>query len=141
MDYPSSSCNTICCYKISLTYKTVFSILINTNDSFYNRSSTIFERLISSESAQAIAEIAKLLKADPILKIHVVGHTDNVGDIDSNIKLSKDRGEAVLQALARDHGIAATRLKSYGCGQFAPVASNDTEEGRAKNRRVELVKQ
>jgi OmpA-OmpF porin, OOP family len=96
---------------------------------------------VKPESAQAIGEIAKLLKADPTLKIHVVGHTDNVGDIDSNIKLSKDRGEAVLQALARDHGIAAARLKSYGCGQFAPIASNDTEEGRAKNRRVELVKQ
>jgi OmpA-OmpF porin, OOP family len=96
---------------------------------------------VKPESAQAIGEIAKLLKADPTLKIHVVGHTDNVGDVDSNIKLSKDRGEAVLQALARDHGIAAARLKSYGCGQFAPVASNDTEEGRAKNRRVELVKQ
>lgn len=96
---------------------------------------------IKPESAQAIGEIAKLLKADPALKIHVVGHTDNVGDVDSNIKLSKDRSEAVLQALARDHGIAAARLKSYGCGQFAPVASNDTEEGRAKNRRIELVKQ
>ena len=96
---------------------------------------------ITPESAQAIGEIAKLLKADPTLKIHVVGHTDNAGDVDSNIKLSKDRGEAVLQALVRDHGIAAARLRSYGCGQFAPVASNDTEEDRAKNRRVELVKQ
>jgi outer membrane protein OmpA-like peptidoglycan-associated protein len=96
---------------------------------------------IKPESAQTIGEIAKLLKADPTLKIHVVGHTDNVGDIESNLKLSKDRGEAVLQALVRDHGIAAARLRSYGCGQFAPVASNDTEEGRAKNRRVDLVKQ
>jgi OmpA-OmpF porin, OOP family len=96
---------------------------------------------IKPESAQAIGEIAKLLKADPGLKIHVVGHTDNVGDVDGNIKLSQDRAGAVLQALARDHGIAATRLRAYGCGQFAPVASNDTEEGRAKNRRVELVKQ
>jgi OmpA-OmpF porin, OOP family len=96
---------------------------------------------IKPESAQAIGEIAKLLKADSTLKIHVVGHTDNVGDIEGNINLSKDRGEAVLQTLVRDHVIAATRLKSYGCGQFAPVASNDTEEGRAKNRRVELVKQ
>jgi outer membrane protein OmpA-like peptidoglycan-associated protein len=61
--------------------------------------------------------------------------------VESNLKLSKDRGEAVLQALTRDHGIASGRLKSYGCGQFAPVASNDTEEGLAKNRRVELVKQ
>jgi outer membrane protein OmpA-like peptidoglycan-associated protein len=96
---------------------------------------------IKPESAQAIGEIAKLLNADPGLKIYVVGHTDNVGGVDSNIKLSQDRAEAVLQALVRDHGIAPGRLRSYGCGQFAPVASNDSEEGRAKNRRVELVKQ
>jgi outer membrane protein OmpA-like peptidoglycan-associated protein len=96
---------------------------------------------IKPESAQAIGEIAKLLTADPGLKIHVVGHTDNVGGVDGNIKLSQDRAEAVLQALVRDHGIASARLRAYGCGPFAPVASNDTEEGRAKNRRVELVKQ
>ena len=96
---------------------------------------------IKPESAQAIGEIAKLLTADPALKIHVVGHTDNVGGVDANIALSKARAEAVLQALVRDHGIAAARLSAFGCGQFAPVASNDTEEGRAKNRRVELVKQ
>lgn len=96
---------------------------------------------IKPDSAQAIEEIAKLLKADPNLKIHVVGHTDNTGGVDSNIKLSQERAEAVLQALVRDHGIAPARLRSYGCGQFAPVASNDSEEGRAKNRRGELVKQ
>jgi OmpA-OmpF porin, OOP family len=97
--------------------------------------------LIKPESAQAVGEIAKLLKADPALKIHVVGHTDNVGAIDANLALSKARAEAVLQALTRDHGIAAARLYAYGCGQFAPVAPNDSEEGRAKNRRVELVRQ
>lgn len=96
---------------------------------------------IKPESAQAIAEIAKLLKSDPNLKVHVVGHTDNVGGVDSNIKLSQSRAEAVMQALVRDNGIAAARLRAFGCGQFAPVLSNDAEEGRAKNRRVELVKQ
>ena len=96
---------------------------------------------IKPESAQAIGEIAKLLKADPTLNIHVVGHTDNTGGVDSNIKLSQDRAEAILQALVRDQAIAPARLSAYGCGQFSPVASNDTEEGRAKNRRVELVKQ
>jgi outer membrane protein OmpA-like peptidoglycan-associated protein len=96
---------------------------------------------VKPESAQAIGEIAKLLKDDPGLKIFVVGHTDNQGGVESNIKLSQDRGEAVLQALVRDHGIAAARLRSYGCGLFSPVASNDIEDGRAKNRRVELVKQ
>ncbi len=96
---------------------------------------------IKPESAQAIGEITKLLKNDATLKIHIVGHTDNVGGIDTNMTLSKARADAVLQALIRDNGIAAARLSAYGCGQFAPVASNDTEEGRAKNRRVELVKQ
>jgi OOP family OmpA-OmpF porin len=97
--------------------------------------------LIKPESAQAIGEIAKLLKGNPGLKLFVVGHTDNQGTVDNNIKLSQDRAEAVLKALVSEQGIASTRLRSYGCGQFAPVATNDSEEGRAKNRRVELVKQ
>lgn len=96
---------------------------------------------IKPESAKTIAEIAKLLKSDPGLKIHVVGHTDNAGGIESNIKLSQSRAEAVVQDLVKNNGIAASRLRAYGCGQFAPVASNDTEDGRGKNRRVELVKQ
>ena len=96
---------------------------------------------IRPESAQAIGEIANLLKADAGLKIFVVGHTDNTGSVEHNLKLSQDRGQAVMQALIRDHGIAPARLSAYGCGPYAPVASNDTEEGRAKNRRVELVKQ
>jgi OmpA-OmpF porin, OOP family len=97
--------------------------------------------VIKTESAQAVGEIAKLLKADPALKVHVVGHTDKVGGMDANLLLSKSRAEAVLQTLVRDHGVAASRLYAHGCGQFAPVASNDAEEGRARNRRVELVKQ
>jgi outer membrane protein OmpA-like peptidoglycan-associated protein len=96
---------------------------------------------IKPESAQAIGEIAKLLKTNPELKIFVVGHTDNTGSIEGNVKLSDARAQAVMQALIRDHGIAPARLKAGGCGQYAPVASNDSEEGRAKNRRVELVKQ
>ena len=95
---------------------------------------------IKPDSAQSILEIAKLLNADPGLKLGVVGHADNVGNVDSNIKLSQERAEAVLQSLVREHGIAAARLKAFGCGLFAPVASNDSEDGRAKNRRVELVK-
>lgn len=96
---------------------------------------------IKPESAAAIAEIATLLKSDPGLKVHVVGHTDNVGSVESNLKLSQSRAEAVVQELVKNHSIAAARLRAFGCGQFAPVLSNDTEEGRAKNRRVELVKQ
>lgn len=97
--------------------------------------------VIKPESAQAIGEIAKLLQAEASLKIAVVGHTDNTGSVDHNLKLSQDRAQAVMQALVKDHGIAPARLRSFGCGPFAPVASNDAEEGRGKNRRVELVKQ
>jgi outer membrane protein OmpA-like peptidoglycan-associated protein len=96
---------------------------------------------IKPDSAQAIAEIAKLLQADQNLKISVVGHTDTIGAVDHNLKLSQDRAQSVMHALVRDHGIAAGRLRAYGCGPYAPVASNDTEAGKAKNRRVELVKQ
>jgi OmpA-OmpF porin, OOP family len=97
--------------------------------------------VIKPESAQAIGEVAKLLKADPNLKIYVVGHTDNTGAAEHNLKLSQDRAQSVMQELVQKQGIASARLKSYGCGQYAPVASNDNEEGKAKNRRVELVKQ
>lgn len=96
---------------------------------------------IKPESEQAIGEIAKLLRGDTGLKLYVVGHTDAVGRVDANLKLSQNRAESVLQALVRSHGIAAGRLTSFGNGPFAPVASNDSEEGQAKNRRVELVKQ
>ncbi len=96
---------------------------------------------IKADSAQAIGEIAKMLAADAALKVYVVGHTDNVGALDANMKLSQDRAEAVVQALVKSHGIAAARLRSFGAGPYAPVASNDNDAGRARNRRVELVKQ
>jgi len=96
---------------------------------------------LKPESDAAVAEVAKLLKADPALKVYVVGHTDNVASLDLNTKLSQARADAVVQALVAKHGIAAARLVGRGAGPLAPVASNDTEEGRARNRRVELVKQ
>jgi OmpA-OmpF porin, OOP family len=96
---------------------------------------------IKPESEQAIGEIAKLLKKDPNLKLYVVGHTDNVGGLESNMKLSQARAEAVVQVLTGKQGVAPARLRSFGNGPYAPVASNDTDGGRAKNRRVELVKQ
>ena len=96
---------------------------------------------LKSESAAAVAEIAKLLKADPALKVYVVGHTDNVASLDLNLKLSQARAESVAQALVSQHGITAARLTARGVGPLTPVASNDNEEGKARNRRVELVKQ
>lgn len=94
---------------------------------------------LKPESKPTLDEIAQLLAADPALKVHVVGHTDNQGGLDSNMSLSKRRAEAVRAALISEHGIAAERLAANGVSYLAPVASNADEAGRAKNRRVELV--
>jgi OOP family OmpA-OmpF porin len=96
--------------------------------------------VIKPTSEPALIEIVKMLKASPALKVYVAGHTDNVGALEFNLKLSSDRAASVVKALIA-RGIAAERLKSAGVGPYSPVASNDTEAGRAKNRRVEIVKQ
>ena len=97
--------------------------------------------VLKPQSAAAVSEIAKLLKADAAMKVYIVGHTDSVASLESNLKLSQARADAVAQALLAGHGIAAARLSARGVGPLAPVASNDTEDGRARNRRVELVRQ
>ncbi|HWE84473.1 MAG TPA: OmpA family protein [Terracidiphilus sp.] len=70
-----------------------------------------------------------------------MGHTDNVGALAGNVDLSKRRAAAAVQELTAKYGIAAARLAPYGAGPYAPIASNDSEDGRTMNRRVELVKQ
>jgi OOP family OmpA-OmpF porin len=86
-----------------------------------------------------VAEVNKLLVADPALKLSIEGHTDNVGSADLNRELATNRARSVLGALTA-LGIEATRLASSGFGPDKPIADNSTDEGRAKNRRVELVK-
>jgi outer membrane protein OmpA-like peptidoglycan-associated protein len=95
---------------------------------------------VKAESQPALQEIAKLLNGDPKLSLLVVGHTDSVGAYDANLALSQRRADAVLKELTSRHGIVASRLHAVGVGMAAPVASNATEDGRAKNRRVELVR-
>ncbi|NTW57241.1 MAG: OmpA family protein [Chlorobiaceae bacterium] len=94
---------------------------------------------IKPESRPALQEIASLLKKQPILKLHVVGHTDNIGGFEFNMGLSKRRADAVVATLVKDFGIVPARLTANGVAYLAPVAPNTTEPGRAKNRRVELV--
>jgi outer membrane protein OmpA-like peptidoglycan-associated protein len=95
---------------------------------------------IKPESKGQIDEIAKLLTASANLKLRVIGYTDNKGTADHNLKLSQRRADAIVAVLVKDYGVAGNRLSASGVGSAAPVASNDTEEGRAKNRRVELLK-
>jgi flagellar motor protein MotB len=96
--------------------------------------------VVKPESKPALDEVAKLLKSDPNLKLWVVGHTDWVGRVDDNMRLAQARAEAIASELVGAYGINAARLKGYGVGPLAPVAGNDDEAGRAKNRRVDLVK-
>ena len=92
-----------------------------------------------ASSNAAIGEIAKLLAANPKLRLHVVGHTDGQGKHEYNLGLSRRRAQSVVNTLVREHGVAADRLLASGVASLAPVASNATDEGRAKNRRVEIV--
>lgn len=96
---------------------------------------------IKPESQPTIREIAELLQKQPDLKLVIVGHTDNQGSLEYNMDLSSRRAKAVRDALVKEHGIAAARLSAWGAGFLVPMASNKGEEGRAKNRRVELVEQ
>lgn len=96
---------------------------------------------VKPESEPALREIAKMMKDNPKLKVYIVGHTDNVGEFSYNMKLSQARADAVVKDLVTKYRIEGGRFRAQGVGPIAPVTSNKTEDGRAKNRRVELVEQ
>lgn len=95
---------------------------------------------LRAESEPTLLEIASFLRQHPDVSLVVTGHTDATGRFDYNVDLSRRRAAAVVTALTSRHDVAAQRLTPFGAGMAAPVASNDHEEGRARNRRVELVK-
>jgi outer membrane protein OmpA-like peptidoglycan-associated protein len=94
---------------------------------------------IKPESEAPLGTVIELLKGDPALKLEIQGHTDNVGGKDTNQKLSRDRAESVKAYLVKG-GVVAARLTTAGFGDTQPVADNGSEDGRARNRRVVLVK-
>jgi outer membrane protein OmpA-like peptidoglycan-associated protein len=94
---------------------------------------------LKPESVPALMEIATLLTRQPQLKVYVVGHTDLSGTLAYNLRLSQERAQAVVDTLVQKHAIAAERLSAQGVGPLVPVATNQADPGRAKNRRVELV--
>ena len=94
---------------------------------------------IKPESQKIVAEIAALLKGNPGLQVSIEGHTDNTGTPQGNKTLSDERAKAVVAAVVAQ-GVEASRLAAVGWGQDKPIADNATDEGRAKNRRVEVVK-
>jgi OOP family OmpA-OmpF porin len=95
--------------------------------------------LIRPSDQPILDQVVGLLKNSPTLRLSVDGHTDNVGNADANKLLSQQRADAIVAYLVRS-GIVANRLQATGYGMGQPVADNRSEEGRAKNRRVELVK-
>ncbi|KON47611.1 hypothetical protein AL013_07310 [Mariprofundus ferrooxydans] len=97
--------------------------------------------IIKADSRPAIDQIALMLKNNPDLKIILVGHTDNQGDLQYNMDLSQRRAKAVMNSLESDYGIKRARLGAAGIGYLAPIASNRSAEGRAENRRVEIIEQ
>ena len=94
---------------------------------------------LKADGKAVVKEIMAMLKQSPQLKIEIGGHTDNVGQAASNKTLSQARAQTVMKAIV-EGGIAANRLTAAGYGQEYPIGDNRTEAGRAKNRRVELVK-
>jgi OmpA-OmpF porin, OOP family len=94
--------------------------------------------LMKPESSPIIGQIAAMMKNSPDLELSVEGHTDNIGDPQENQTLSEERAKAVVSAIVQK-GVDASRLTAVGFGQNKPVTDNTSEEGRAKNRRVELV--
>lgn len=95
---------------------------------------------IKPKSESTLSEIATLLNRNPNLKLGVVGHTDATGGIQHNMELSQERADAVVEYLTTNHGISANRLEAHGVAYLAPVAPNDTKQGKSLNRRVELIK-
>jgi OmpA-OmpF porin, OOP family len=96
--------------------------------------------VIKSESKPQLDELARFLRGAPSINIFVVGHTDGKGAVEYNSDLSRRRAMAITTALTKDYAISAARLQAYGVGELSPVATNDTDAGRAENRRVEIVK-
>jgi outer membrane protein OmpA-like peptidoglycan-associated protein len=95
---------------------------------------------LQAESDETLVEIGKALNIDPGLELFIVGHTDMEGSLQYNQDLSTRRAQSVVQALIIHYGVSSDRLIPIGIGPVAPVATNDSEAGRAQNRRVELVK-
>ncbi|MDZ4867862.1 MAG: OmpA family protein [Alphaproteobacteria bacterium] len=96
---------------------------------------------IKPESEPQLEEMAKVMKANAKLNVLIVGHTDNQGKLDYNTGLSQRRAEAVVKALSSKYGIDAKRMTARGIASLSPVTTNRTDDGRAKNRRVEMVEQ
>ncbi len=122
-----------------VTSAEIESDLLNSGKSVLQINFDTDRATLKADGSETVQEIIKVLRDNPKLKIAINGYTDNSGGKEHNQKLSEDRASTVKKEIIKA-GIGADRLTSKGFGQDNPVATNDTEEGKAQNRRVELVK-
>ncbi|MFL9844213.1 OmpA/MotB family protein [Flavobacterium rhizosphaerae] len=100
--------------------------------------------VVGTEGRRAVVEVAKVLAENPDISVLIEGHTDNVpyngsGQINNNWDLSTKRATAIVNIIRENKGVDPKNLTAAGRGEFAPVAGNDTAEGRSKNRRIEII--
>ncbi len=110
-------------------YATVYDVYFDVNSA-----------TLKPESAHALAEMASLLAENPTLKVYIVGHTDMTATLESNLRLSAERAQSVVNALVAQRAASASQISAQGVGPLAPVASNQAEPTRKVNRRVTLVR-
>lgn len=96
------------------------------------------ETSLRTEAMESLVEVVDLLQSEPDKKIRIEGHTDSTGNSDANLRISQQRADSVLEALV-SLGVDASRVTSIGMGQDFPIATNETEEGKARNRRVDVI--
>jgi outer membrane protein OmpA-like peptidoglycan-associated protein len=93
---------------------------------------------LREEAMASLVEVVDLLQSEPDKNIRIEGHTDSVGDANTNLEISQKRADAVFEALV-SLGVDASRVTTQGMGEDFPIASNESEEGRAQNRRVDVI--
>jgi outer membrane protein OmpA-like peptidoglycan-associated protein len=120
--------------QVAETRSTARGMIVNLPDILFD----VNQSTLKPDAKLVIAKLAGILLIMQDLNLRVEGHTDATGPYDYNLRLSEDRARSVVQFLA-EQGIAATRMVAEGYGPDRPIASNDTGEGRSRNRRVELV--
>jgi len=97
--------------------------------------------ILTEKSTSALINISEYLNSNKDKKFFIVGHTDNVGNFTANMTLAENRAKAVMNELVSKYGVNANQFKSYGIANLSPMVSNATDNGKAKNRRVEIVEQ
>ncbi|MEY8881660.1 OmpA family protein [Donghicola sp. XS_ASV15] len=140
-DAPNTGANAVAAPTVAVSYaQPLLKKLVGTGHA--TLSDVTFESgksQLASTDHESLKTLADYLRENPTRRILLVGHTDATGSLDGNIAVSRSRAQSVRTALVQDYGVTAAQVDAQGAGYLSPVASNDTEEGRTANRRVEAI--